>query len=454
MADEYLEEGLPSQVVEGAEYLDLNKAWYTLPATEAADTAAGETSNANRANPDNDYVAELQNTDPEETVVSTNPDSSSDVDVDNGTVPADETTPDPKVNSGTALTGTGSEQTTTPTTTGTKTIVKGSALQSHYAISYDTEIDTYIGNYSGKDGRLTQFINNDGTTEDARIGYLKLIGSDADISAMDSISSTITSTVTAADKNSLNAIYKLLTASSTKYDRFVINSVSENRAEKMSIMKTVGDSFAMTFTGREPLVIQVSGSLVFDYDRTRMSWYVAFMNAYEYYMRASMLAKYRVKLKLVLPDFTIYEGYMVNLAATQAAESDITVPFNFGMVVTNEMFNSAYSNSGIVQNTTNTVVKDTADAANAENLSSGSITPTTDGALAKATLEDSTSNDTTASSTLSNSSKETASSVVKKSTLSKNLSAAKTSETITLAGQALNTVGVRIPYLTTLRSLL
>ena len=254
----------------------------------------------------------------------------------------------------------------------------GASYQGKYSTPWDPEIDNYIGNYSGKAGRLSQFVHNDGKDDDARIAYIKLTGN---VSSMASISSFYT-----ADKSKLDAIYKLLSADNKKYDRFVMTGVGENRSERMATMKTVGDSFNVTFSGREPLVISVSGSLIFDYDRDRMSWYTAFCNAYEYYLRASVTSRYRVKVKLVLPDFAVYEGYIIGMNSSQASDSDMFVPFNFSMIITQESMNQAYNESltAVTDATVASEYTQAQDKANNEADATGSVSPATDGAVAQA----------------------------------------------------------------------
>lgn len=289
--------------------------------------------------------------------------STSDTGADSGTNAVTTSAAGDVVNNGTATAASGA---------------KGAEYQSAYLTDWDPTIDNYIGNYGGKGGRLSQFVHNDGKDDDKRIAYLKLTGN---IDAMANISSFY-----AADKSKLDAIYKLLSSANKKYDRFIVTGLGENRSEKISTMKTVGDSFNVTFSGREPLVINVSGSLIFDYDRDRMSWYTAFCNAYEYYLRASVTSRYRVKVQLVMPDFTVYEGYIISLGSSQSSDSDMFVPFNFSMIITQEYMNQAY-NEDLAAVTDSTVADEYTQAeakAKGEADATGSVSPATDGAVAAA----------------------------------------------------------------------
>ena len=189
--------------------------------------------------------------------------------------------------------------------------------------------DDYITTHNGSGARLTSFVTSDGNDDDNRIGYIKLVES----------GSGMASIAAGENKQQLEAIYSMI---KDKYNRFIITSIQEARNERSSVMPTVGDSFAATFSGRQPMAISVQGFLLFDYDTSKMAWYHAFMNAYEYYLRASQLAKWRAKMKLVMPDFTEYTGYMLSVGASMSSEGDVVIPMNFSMLVVQESFNKAY----------------------------------------------------------------------------------------------------------------
>lgn len=285
----------------------------------------------------------------------------------------------------------GKAKSDTAVTTTASTGAVGSTFQSNYQVAWDSSIDNYIGNYSGKGGRLTQFVHNSSDTEDSRRGYIQLLVGDTDMSQISSAPDL------SSNKSFLDAIYNLAVGSSQNYDRFIINSISESRAERISTMKTVGDSFCLTFSGREPLVISVSGELVFDYATNRLSWYTAFCNAYEYYLRASITAKYHAKIRLVLPDFTKYEGYIVSMNSSQSADSDMVVPFSFAMAVTSESFNRSYVSEGQTAASTESTSTDAStsvpysmNATGTISMSGGTVPPDADGALVQSIANSST----------------------------------------------------------------
>jgi hypothetical protein len=192
--------------------------------------------------------------------------------------------------------------------------------------------DAYISSYSGT-ARLINFTRTDGSDDDNKLGYIKLLDTGNFMSGVAS----------GENKQNLDAIYSALKA---RYNRFIITAIQESRSERSMIQATVGDSFAATFSGREPMVLAVQGLLICDHDKSKLTWYHAFMNAYEHYLRASRLAKYRVRMKLVLPDFTDYTGYMLNIGTSITSDNDMVIPMNFSMLVCNEAFNKAYGIEG------------------------------------------------------------------------------------------------------------
>lgn len=132
----------------------------------------------------------------------------------------------------------------------------------------------------------------------------------------------------------LEEILNLLN-SQTGYAKFIINSKQDARQEKMAITKTHGDSFIATFTGREPHILGLSGYLVAAEDNagTTLSWYKAFLNAYEFFLRASRLAKWRCKIKLVFPGNEEFYGYMTNLSVTKESETEPIIPMSFSLLI-------------------------------------------------------------------------------------------------------------------------
>lgn len=190
-------------------------------------------------------------------------------------------------------------------------------------------VNDEIASHGDGHARLTEFTYNDGSEDDKRRGYIKLVDPTG---AMANIAS-------GEKKQQLDAIYAALTNS---YGRIAFTAIQESRAEKSMIQSTVGDSFAVTLSGRKPNVLAVQAMLINDYDSSKLTWYTAFLNAYEYYLRGSKLAKYKARVRIVLPDFTTYEGYILDLSSSLVSNDDIVVPISFSMVLCNETLNKAY----------------------------------------------------------------------------------------------------------------
>ena len=182
------------------------------------------------------------------------------------------------------------------------------------------------------------FAPSDCSEDDARIAYLVLNAGPDAFSDIGDI----------PEAEYLAKLYEEVIAEEG-YIRFIVTNVTDSRQEKQSILATTGDSYAATFSGNEPQVISVQGYFVHDYrydseeedaeagsvSDSMRTWYIDFMYLYEYYLRASRLAKWQSTVTFNLPDFGSYDGYMLSVNTSQAADNDIVVPFNFQMLVTN-----------------------------------------------------------------------------------------------------------------------
>lgn len=195
--------------------------------------------------------------------------------------------------------------------------------------------------YTNGSGRLADFTFIDGSDDEARRAYMQLQGETASMAEV----------LAGEDKTLLQSVYNHLI---NKYTSVVILSLQENMQEKQHIMATVGDSFAATFSGQEPQVVAISGYLPFD-GSADTSWFLAFVNAYKYFMRASRLAKYRCYLNLVFPDFSSYKCYPISFTATLSSEQDMVVPFSMNAIVMQHPINKAYGYSSSITKPTSTV---------------------------------------------------------------------------------------------------
>lgn len=185
-----------------------------------------------------------------------------------------------------------------------------------------------VASYSGvtDDSRLTEVVSSDATGDLQRLAYIKLEAPDG---AYDDFPSDMNE-----DRAVMTAI---LSEIKSKYQKFILTGIGITNQEKTQVMPTFGDAFAATFTGKEPLVLGVSGNLIFDYSGDgSQSWFHAFLNAYEYYLRGSRLAKWKAKMKIVIPDLVEYTGYMMNLTTQMTSDNDQIIPMQFSFLVSGQ----------------------------------------------------------------------------------------------------------------------
>ena len=231
------------------------------------------------------------------------------------------------------------------TTQGAKTIASLSTEASNTKTRQEAEVaETVLGlgsRYSRGNGRLVDFKYTDGSDDDQRRAYMQLVG---EVESMSEL---------AKGENSdlLHAVYEHL---KTGYTSIIILSMQENLLERQHIMPTVGDTFAATFSGQEPQVLSINGYLPFDGDKDQ-SWFIAFVNAYKHFIRASKLAKYKCSLKLVFPDFASYTCYPVSIGITADSNQDNLIPFTMTAIVTENPINKAYGYAPSIANPQNTV---------------------------------------------------------------------------------------------------
>lgn len=112
--------------------------------------------------------------------------------------------------------------------------------------------------------------------------------------------------------------------------KFFLESVQENREEKVQIIDTFGEWVAFFF-GRRPEVYSYSGTLL---NAKNHDWKNEFQENYEYFLRGSQAAKNQATIMLQYDDVLV-EGYMLNCSIAMRSENDKAVPFQFNMLVMN-----------------------------------------------------------------------------------------------------------------------
>jgi hypothetical protein len=113
------------------------------------------------------------------------------------------------------------------------------------------------------------------------------------------------------------------------YTNFFVDSVQEERAEKVQVVDTFGEPIVFFF-GESPRVQRVSGGLMNSAD---FNWEQEFWANYEQYFRGSKLAQLGARLYLIYDD-RIVEGLMLKATATRSAQAREYIPFTFDMFVT------------------------------------------------------------------------------------------------------------------------
>lgn len=117
---------------------------------------------------------------------------------------------------------------------------------------------------------------------------------------------------------------------STTYSNFIIQDIQEARAEKQQIVETFGEDYVFFF-GERPRFLNVSGVLLNTAD---FNWKSEFWENYERYLRGTRLVENNARMYLYFDDVVV-EGYLVNAATTQSANSPYHLPFQFSMFVSN-----------------------------------------------------------------------------------------------------------------------
>lgn len=123
--------------------------------------------------------------------------------------------------------------------------------------------------------------------------------------------------------------------------KFFLESVQENREEKVQVIDTFGEWIAFFF-GKKPEVYSYSGTLL---NVKNHDWKNEFQQNYDLFLRGSQAVKYRATMMLQYDD-VIVEGYMLNASIQMTAIADNSVPFSFNLLVINRSAVNARSMLG------------------------------------------------------------------------------------------------------------
>ncbi len=112
--------------------------------------------------------------------------------------------------------------------------------------------------------------------------------------------------------------------------KFFLESVQENREEKVQVIDTFGQWIAFFF-GSKPEVYSYSGTLL---NAKNHDWKNEFQENYDHFLRGSQAVKNQATILLQYDDVLV-EGYMLNCSIAMQGASDKATPFQFNMLVMN-----------------------------------------------------------------------------------------------------------------------
>jgi hypothetical protein len=111
---------------------------------------------------------------------------------------------------------------------------------------------------------------------------------------------------------------------------FLIQSVTEQRAEKNQIVLTFGEPYIFFF-GEQPRIINITGVLLNTDD---FNWRAEWWANYDQFLRGTQCVRMRTRVYLSWDDI-VTEGYIMQASAVESAENKNLVQFQFQMFLTN-----------------------------------------------------------------------------------------------------------------------
>ena len=114
------------------------------------------------------------------------------------------------------------------------------------------------------------------------------------------------------------------------YTNFLLQSVQEQRAEKMQVIQTFGEPFVFFF-GEHPRVIAGTGILLNTED---FNWRAEFWENYDKYLRGTKCVQNKTRVTLQWDDILV-EGYFIKANAAESATKPNQVEFDFQIFLTN-----------------------------------------------------------------------------------------------------------------------
>jgi hypothetical protein len=126
---------------------------------------------------------------------------------------------------------------------------------------------------------------------------------------------------------------------------FLITSVQEQRTEKVQVVETFGEDYLYA-TGSRPQVLAVSGYLC---NSTDFPWRAQFWSNYNRYLRGSKLLENKYTAYFGWDDIMV-EGYILSAGASETAQNQDIVNFNFSFLVTDYISLAEMSFDNILRN--------------------------------------------------------------------------------------------------------
>ena len=132
---------------------------------------------------------------------------------------------------------------------------------------------------------------------------------------------------------------------SYSFANYIIGQISFQRAERIQVVPTFGESYIFVF-GEQPIQANIVGSLINSQDFT---WPMEFWNLYNDLIRGTKLADMGARMYLYV-DGIILEGICTSFNDQRSAEQPHLVPFNLQILVTNISYVQQTSNVYPIRN--------------------------------------------------------------------------------------------------------
>jgi hypothetical protein len=142
---------------------------------------------------------------------------------------------------------------------------------------------------------------------------------------------------------------------STYYSNYIVQQISESRAEKQQIIETFGEDYVYFF-GEQPRFLDVRGCLINTAD---FNWKSEFWANYEQNLRGTRLVEQNARVYFYFDDVVV-EGYILSANTTATSDNPHMLPFSFQIFISNYAILSTVGHAFIPtsdQSATNTALE-------------------------------------------------------------------------------------------------